>query len=236
MPPLHISSLVEANRFHPDALNSEQRAELNARPRRDSALLISKARRRDRIWRFATACPPLLRRSDWNHPGMHANRASIDHVRSWQPNGQGRGLLLTGPTGLGKSRAFWSLLHRLMVREGHDAEIWAAADFFRELQNQVSYGRDDSRRWLRQRAEAPIFAIDDLGQQAILSARADWAEAVFFDLIDKRMSQRRPMIITTNLTARDIAGSHGLRGDPLLRRLLDACEVVKFNIPMPAHA
>jgi DNA replication protein DnaC len=167
---------------------------------------------------------------------VQANRAAIGHVRAWQPNSQGRGILLTGPTGLGKSRAFWSLLHRLMVHEGHEVEIWSAADLFRELQIQVNYGRDDSARWLRRRAEAPILAIDDLGQQAILSARADWAGAAFFDLIDKRMGHRRPMIITTNLTARDIAGGHGLRGDPLLRRLLDACEVVKFNSPIPAHA
>jgi len=57
---------------------------------------------------------------------------------------------------------------------------------------------------------------------------------VFFRMLDLRLGARpaRPLIITTNLTAAQIAaGQAGVRADPLLRRLLDLCEVVKFKTP-----
>ena len=217
-------------------LTPEQLAELHARPRPDSLRLLRKARRADSARRWHAACPPLLRHSDWTHPTMQANAAQIAQVRAWTPRGDGRGLLLTGPTGLGKSRAFWSLLRRLMAHEARDVEVWHAAAFFRSLQEQINYGRDESARWLARRAEKAVLAIDDFGQQAVLTARSDWAEAAFFDLIDRRLGHRRPTILTTNLNARQIATGHELRGDPLLRRLLDACEVVRFQVPQAVAA
>jgi DNA replication protein DnaC len=122
----------------------------------------------------------------------------------------------------------------MMVRERADVEVWTAARFFGSLQEEVRFGRDESVRWIRRRAEAPVLALDDLGQEALLQARVDWAQAAFFELVDYRLHHCRPMLITTNLSARAIAAgsaAHDVRSDPLLRRLIEACEIVKFALP-----
>jgi DNA replication protein DnaC len=154
---------------------------------------------------------------------------SIARVRSWQMHSQG--MLITGPSGRGKSRALWDLLRRLMCREGREVRVFRSADFFRRLQEHIKYGSDESRLWLKLLAETPLLALDDWGQEAVTNARANWCEATFFDLLDQRLGNRLPIIITTNLTARQIADSdhENVRSDPLLRRLLDACHVVPFE-------
>ena len=54
--------------------------------------------------------------------------------------------------------------------------------------------------------------------------REEWAQGWFFDFCDRRIELGLPLIITTNLGAKEIAASSGhLRGDPLLRRLLELC-------------
>jgi DNA replication protein DnaC len=74
-----------------------------------------------------------------------------------------------------------------------------------------------------------VVFIDDWGQEANLKSRENWAEGWFFRFVDYRIERGLPLIITTNLTAKDIARKEGdVRGDPLLRRLLEMSDVVKF--------
>ena len=199
-----------------------------ARPK-DVAGDVRRNRRRDRAMRWKHECPTLYKHSDWNHPKLAAYAEQIAQVRNWQAGPTG--LLITGPSGRGKTRAMWDLVRRLLCREARDVRIWRSTEFFKIMQEQVSYGRDESRLWVRAMASVPIIALDDWGQEAVTSARSEWAQATFFDLLDQRMGERRPMIVTTNLTARQIAGNDqsGLRSDPLLRRLLDSCTVVRFE-------
>lgn len=190
---------------------------------------LERAKRRDAEKQFELDCPVGLRNSDWNHPGIATNRSVIERVMQWQPGP--KGLLLSGPTGRGKTRATFALYRRLLVDELRDARFYFAGDFFNKLQGEVQYGRDDAAGWISATAARPILILDDLGQQAMLTARADWAEAWFFSLLDRRLSNRLPLIVSTNLPATEIAGSTSgaaVRQEPLLRRLLELCEVVKF--------
>lgn len=219
-----------------EELDAEALAALHARPRPSSEPIKRRQLRANRAKLWKEITPPLFKHTDWSHPGLLPNREQIEKVRSWQPPAPRstqikNGLLLTGPSGVGKSRAFWNLVRRLLCWESRDVEVYTAARFFKELQAQVRYGTDESERWIQQRAKAEILAIDDFGQQAVVASRNDWSEACFFELLDLRMGHRRPTIITTNLTARQIAEQHDARSDPLLRRLLDACEVIKFTLP-----
>ncbi len=188
--------------------------------------------REARAERWELQCPSALKTSDWDHPSLLPNREAIERVRSWSAD-SAKGLLISGATGLGKSRAFWSLLQRLMVTEGREVSVFHSTDFFRDMQEQVNYGRDESAAWSRCMSAVPILALDDFGQEATLSARADWAQAVFMRLLDTRLGEGRPILITTNLGAADLAGGqvNGVRANPLVRRLLDLCEVVKFRAP-----
>lgn len=86
-----------------------------------------------------------------------------------------------------------------------------------------------SANWIRTRAEAPILALDALGQQALVAARADWAQATFSDLVDRPHGPTSADSNYDQPLAQKTAFGHDLSGDPLLRRLLAACEVMKLT-------
>jgi len=134
-----------------------------------SAHFLAEARKRDAIARFNFAVPPTMRESDWGHAGMLANRAQIERVLAHQVGA--KGLLLSGRTGRGKTRSMWALMRRLAHEEARDIRYFHASDWFSTLQACLSYGRDDARGWVDAVARRPVVYIDDLGQEAIQTAR-----------------------------------------------------------------
>ena len=193
-----------------------------------SAHFLAEARKRDAIARFDSAVPPTMRESDWGHAGMLANRPQIERVLAHQVGA--KGLLLSGRTGRGKTRSMWSLMRRLAHDEARDIRYFHAGDWFATLQGCLNYGRDDARGWVDAVARRPVVFVDDLGQEAIQTARSDWAMSWFMRFLDIRVSERLPLYVTTNLDAQGIAerGASSVRGDPMVRRLIEICEPVKF--------
>jgi len=193
-----------------------------------SAHFLAEARKRDAIARFDSAVPPTMRESDWGHAGMLANRAQIERVLAHQVGA--KGLLLSGRTGRGKTRSMWALMRRLAHEEARDIRYFHAQDWFAQLQACLNYGRDDARGWVDAVARRPIVFIDDLGQEAIQTARSEWAMSWFMRFLDIRVSERLPLYVTTNLDAQGIAerGASSVRGDPMVRRLIEICEPIKF--------
>lgn len=211
-------------------------AEVLSKPRLDpeeaSRRFIAQERARDRLARFEVDIGPEYRESDWTHPNMQAFLPVSRRVMAWQAGK--RGMLISGPTGRGKTRAVSALYRRLAIDEGHEVRYFSAADWFGFLAEEVRYGRDDARKFINRHASAPIFILDDMGQQAKVSAgRDDWAQAWFFRFLDIRRAAGLPLILTTNLSAEAIAadpdGKKSLRSDPLIVRLLDLCEVVSYE-------
>jgi DNA replication protein DnaC len=193
-----------------------------------SAHFLAEARKRDAIARFETAVPPTMRESDWGHAEIVANRAQIDRVLAHQVGA--KGLLLSGRSGRGKTRSMWALMRRLAHDEARDIRYFHAGDWFATLQGCLNYGRDDARGWVDAVARRPIVFVDDLGQEAIQTARSDWAMSWFMRFLDIRVSERLPLYVTTNLDAQGIAerGASSVRGDPMVRRLIEICEPIKF--------
>jgi DNA replication protein DnaC len=195
---------------------------------RASTDFLAEARKRDAIARFDSAVPPTMRESDWGHAGMAANRAQIELVLAHQVGA--KGLLLSGRTGRGKTRSMWALMRRLAHEEARDIRYFHASDWFSQLQSCLNYGRDDARGWVEAVARRPVVYIDDLGQEAMQTARSEWAMSWFMRFLDIRVSERLPLYVTTNLDAQGIAerGASSVRGDPMVRRLIEICEPIKF--------
>ena len=180
------------------------------------------------VERYKKMFTETMRETDWSrvHP---ENAAAVKKVREWKKAPGGKGLLLIGKTGLFKTRSMVSLIGRLMCEDGLDVRHYKANDWFAKLQSQISFGRDDAEEWVRAVAARPLVYIDDLGQEAVLKSREEWSQGWFFDFCDRRIEANLPLLITSNLTAEEILESQSeTRGDPLLRRLLELCEPVKF--------
>ena len=181
--------------------------------------------------RWRDACPPDMQSSNFDDPRLVPSRAAIDRVLSWQCPSP-KGILASGKTGLGKSRSMWALMHRL-ASAGLDVRFYHAQDWFTALQEQIRYGRDEARGWVEAVAQRQIVFIDDLGQEAVQTTKQEWAQGWFFRFLDIRLGHKLPLFITTNLTADAMATSANvreasIRADPLIRRILELCDPVKF--------
>lgn len=189
---------------------------------------LAAARKRDAQCRFEAECPPQMQKTDWGHPSLSASRSAIASLLAWD-SASAKGILATGPTGRGKTRAMWHLFRRLSIDEGRDCKFWYSGEWFAKLQSHLNFGRDDAAAWVTATASRQILFIDDLGQEAVTSSREEWAQAWFFRFLDIRLGKGLPLFVSTNLSADQIAGcSNNIRANPLIRRLLDLCEVVKF--------
>ena len=164
---------------------------------------------------------------DISHSTIQRNRAQLEQIVGWKY--ASKGLLASGPTNLGKTRAMYALCHRLLCEESRDVGIWHAQDFFSALQAEIKYGRDEAEGFVKRQAARPVLFIDDYGQEAVQSNRQDWAQGWFFRLLDLRIGNGLPLLMTSNLTARQMAdGARDVASDPMVRRLLDVCEPIKF--------
>jgi len=167
---------------------------------------VSDARKRDAAARYRAKIEemPEFASTDWTRPKFDQNRAAIAKVLGWQYGKTG--LLLSGPTGRGKTRSLMDLFQRLACEDGHEVRYWYAGDWFAHLGTQLNYGRDDARGWVEAIAARPLVILDDLGQEAIQTSKQDWAQAWFFRFLDLRIAKGLPLIVTTNLSAQDMAG------------------------------
>lgn len=184
------------------------------------------ARLKTAMDRWCHFCPPELQETDWEHVKMKPYNAQQRVIMAWK--GGKRGVLAAGPTARGKSRSAWALMKRLS-EEGRECRFFTAASFFAALQSQVSYGRDTAYDWLVYLSKIPIVFIDDLGQEAVQANKMEWAQGWLLQLCDLRVGLGLPFFVTTNLSAREMTDpTQQIRADPLIRRLLDLCDVVKF--------
>lgn len=223
--PAAIGALLDVA---PVDVSPEEVAAREAAREKASADLVREMRKADAVRRWEIACPEQLKRTDWQHPSLARNGPQIARVLGYKVNP--RGIIATGPTGRGKSRAMWALMRRLGCDEGHDVRYWSASDWFSTLQEHTSYGRDYARGWVETVASRRIVFIDDVGQEAIQTSKQEWATGWFFRFLDLRVGAGLPLFATTNLTASEMSERSGnVRGDPLVRRLLDLCEPVKFD-------
>lgn len=192
----------------------------------DSDEYVRESLRRSSIERYNHICPPAYRDTNWTHPDLAPWQAEIDVIRNWKLTP--RGIIASGPTGRGKTRAIWELYRRLTCEDVIDARFYYAGDWFSTLQQQINYGRDEAAGWVDAVASRRVVFIDDFGQEAMLANRSDWAAGWFFRFLDLRVGRGLPLIVSTNLGASGFGVSTG-KGDPLLRRLLEICEPIRFT-------
>ena len=199
---------------------------------------------RNEKWR--QLCPPLYRDTDLSHPGLCPRL--VQRVRTW-PQGAGQGsdggasLLLSGTTGRGKTRLAFALLRRFhdlgrSVYALHAGDAWDRGPH--HIQGLSSAARlqysdapataQSARQCLQRARTCRLLLLDDLGKERATTSGGPLSEAVgeaLFALIEHRLTHRLPMILTTNATSTPLETRLGPdRGLPLIRRLLEVCEVV----------
>ncbi len=120
----------------------------------------------------------------------------------------GRGLLLTGSIGVGKTHLAVGILQALVAERGATGLFYDYRDLLKQVQN--SYNRQVSATELEILApvfEAEVLVLDELGA----SKPTDWVWDTVAHILNTRYNDRRTTIITTNYAN---AGPLGIESGP----------------------
>ncbi len=163
-------------------------------------------------------CPPIYR-DPCDISLIPGDKAMARMIMSWRYCSTG--FVVTGPTGQGKTRTVW---HALKIAHFHDYKIRALDGIgFANEASAAAYSPDATEKWMARMTEPDILFIDDLAKRFTKTSGQ-----LLFGLIERRVSRKLPIIITTNLTAPQL---ETLIDDPelarpLVRRLREFCNPV----------
>ena len=192
----------------PDCERKAEAREQAERERAEAAALAEK-------WR--ALCPPAYQETD----PARLPQEQLEAVLGWQYGPEG--LLLIGPTGAGKTRCAYLLLKRLLD-EGRRIVAFDCVRFGHDCARRFRDGSGED--WSDGLAKVDLVFFDDLGKGRF----TERVEAELFAVVERRLANKLPCIVTTNMTGRSlVAKASHERGEPLVRRLRESCRVVVFG-------
>ena len=129
----------------------------------------------------------------WNHSLAQAKLVVEGFVRDY-PLSSDSGLLLMGPSGLGKTHLAVAALKQL-VRRGHDGMFYDYRELLKEIQ--ASYNPESQSTEmgvLEPVLTAELLLLDDLGA----SKPSAWALETVGHILNTRYNEKRVTLLTTN--------------------------------------
>ena len=130
-----------------------------------------------------------------------------------------QGLLLYGNVGTGKSHIAACICNRLM----HRLTPVFATSFVKLLEENPK--NVDVPYIISKMGKADLVLFDDLGAERNTS----YALEMVYNLIDSRYRQRKPMIVTTNLSIDEMQNVQDIRYRRIYDRVLECCYPVLFD-------
>jgi DNA replication protein DnaC len=116
----------------------------------------------------------------------------------------GMGLLITGPTGAGKTHLAAALAHALIEAE-HEVLFYNATALLHAIQSGCR-GQSDADP-VAACVRAGLLILDDAGAEK----PSAWTQATFYHILNTRIDELRPTVITTNLTVNELAAAFDRR-------------------------
>ncbi len=170
----------------------------------------------------------------------NAKRFAADYLPN---NEQGySGLILQGPTGVGKTHLAVAVLRELMQR-GFEGFFFDYQSLLKQLRSAYDVAGGDEHRVVSGRVyDADVVLLDDLGAERY----SEWVEDTVTALINHRYNSRKAIIATTNLpipqlgdswTEKDaITGRHSIKdtltdriGARAVSRLFGMCRIIRIS-------
>ena len=170
-------------------------------------------------------CPELYQRTDIVRLEDELRQRGYDarwpqDLLGWRYGSQG--LVLSGPTGIGKSRLMWMLLRRLLDQEHRAAVFLNAVRFRTGLQATARDGATEE--FVRRLVRAEVLYWDDLGQMHLTGP----ASEMLLHLVEERTCAGMPILATTQYSdeGMDAQFEQKEMGQAIRRRLNEFCKVV----------
>ncbi|MGI5959044.1 MAG: ATP-binding protein [Massiliimalia sp.] len=129
-------------------------------------------------------------------------------------------ILMLGDTGLGKTHLSLAIAEEV-IRKGYSVLYGSAQDFFSRIQNEYFGKGKDGADTMQDILQADLLILDDLGAEY----ESSFSASAFYNIVNGRLNQNRPTIISTNLSVKEIESRYT---DRVLSRLMALYQTVKF--------
>ena len=144
----------------------------------------------------------------------------VNYADTFNPK-TSQSILMMGGTGLGKTHLSSSLARRV-IEKGNDVFYTGAIDLFSqfEIDRFKSYSNEPNEL-IERYFECDLLIIDDLGTEMI----NQFSVSTLYNLLNDRLSRKKPTIISTNLSKDDIQKKYT---DRITSRMLGEYQVLFF--------
>lgn len=143
-----------------------------------------------------------------------------EYVRHWKEAAkENAGLLLLGGVGTGKSYCACAIANALCEKD-ISVRFVNLAEVLNELQS-----CPDRNEVVRNLTTCALLIIDDFGIQR----NTEYANEQVFNLLDSRDRSGKPLIVTTNMTYRELTEPADTRQERIFSRLRKMCTPVLFE-------
>ena len=164
--------------------------------------------------------------ADWcfdNAPVMTKQLAKAkEYAEKWDDfSREGIGLLLFGNVGTGKSYAAGCIANALIDRMISVLYV-DMTDVVNRMQGNFGADRDS---YLKRITRPDLLILDDLGAERNTS----YGKERVFDIVNRRLLSRKPMIITTNIALSVMQKATDLDDRRIYDRVLEVCVPVLFD-------
>lgn len=129
-----------------------------------------------------------------------------------------QGILFWGPVGTGKSYTAACIANELM--NGFVPVIMTS--FVKILQN-IQGDKEEESEIIKRLDEAKLLIIDDLGTER----NTDYALEKVYNIIDSRYRSGKPLVLTTNMTLKEMQENTDIRYKRIYDRIFEMCFPVR---------
>lgn len=145
-------------------------------------------------------------------------RNYAEHFATFKANGEG--LLLFGDVGTGKT-FLTACVANALLDKGYSVIMASAPELIAKIQRHAF----DKVDLLDECAKCDLLILDDLGTER----GTEYAKEQLYSVIDARYKARKPVIISTNLTADELKNPSDVMGARIYGRLLERCLPIRVN-------
>jgi len=153
----------------------------------------------------------------------NAYNTTLDYVTNFNSYKQtGKGLLLTGIAGTGKTHLVASITNYLL-EELVSVVFVVVPDLLQDIRSTYNYnGEEVESKIMYGLNECDLLILDDIG----VEKKSDWTTEKIFTIINTRYSNQKPIIYTTNCNSNELEERIGNRA---FSRIIETSKIIKFT-------
>lgn len=136
-----------------------------------------------------------------------------------QYRADGKGLLLYGPVGTGKT-FFAACVANAVVSQGYKARMTN----FEQIEKSL-WDAEQKTQYMQDLLRYDLLVLDDLGTER----KSEYMQEVVYNVIDGRYRAGLPVIITSNLTADELSKTDEIGYSRIYDRILERCLPIKVE-------